>query len=80
MVYNSSDIDNVERNQFIKQKLRVNLGMIFLLGLIRCLKTVMNKNNWIWNWLKSDEDVNEIKAKNMNEFDRILRGKNKREH
>ena len=78
MVYNSSDIDNVERNQdLLKQKLKGKSRDDFSSWFNKMFEDSHKdkKTTGYGDWLKSDEDVNEIKAKNMNEFDRIFREK-----
>jgi hypothetical protein len=78
MVYNSSDIDNVERNQdLLDQKLKGKSRDDFSSWFNKMFEDSHKdkKTAGYGDWLKSDEDVNEIKAKNMNEFDRIFREK-----
>ena len=78
MVYNSGDIDNVERNHdLLKQKLKGKSRDDFSSWFNKMFEDSHKdkKTSGYGDWLKSDEDVNEIKANNMNEFDRIFREK-----
>lgn len=80
-VYNSSDIDNEERNEeLLKQQLKGKSRDDFSSWFNKMFEDSHKdkKTAGYGDWLKSNEDVNEIKAKNMNEFDRIFRDKKKR--
>jgi len=78
--YTSSDIDHIERNEeLLKKRLagksRDDFNGWFNKMFDKCHED--KETRGYGDWLKSNDDVMNIKAKNMNEFNRIFKSKKK---
>lgn len=81
VIYNSQDMESEERNEnLLKQKLKTKSRDDFSGWFNKMFEDshVDKKTIGYGDWLKSDEDVNNEKAKNMNEFDKIFKEKKRR--
>ena len=81
VIYNSQDLEIEERNEnLLKQKLKTKSRDDFSGWFNKMFEEshVDKKTIGYGDWLKSDEDVNNEKAKNMNEFDKIFKEKKRR--
>lgn len=78
--YNKDDIDNEERNiELLKKRLKGKSRDDFSSWFNTMFEQSHENKKEIGygDWLKSDNDLNNIKAKNMNEFNKIFRNKKK---
>mgnify|MGYP001174313965 CR=1 FL=1 len=78
--YNKDDIDNEERNiELLKKRLKGKSRDDFSNWFNTMFEQSHENKKQIGygDWLKSDNDLNNIKAKNMNEFNKIFRNKKK---
>ena len=78
--YNKDDIDNEERNiELLKKRLKGKSRDDFSNWFNKMFEQSHENKKQVGygDWFKSDNDLNNIKAKNMNEFNKIFRNKKK---